>query len=207
MRLTDLASTEEIDSEDPLSIPVVVCADKTVLVRAGASEVYVKRLQKESEAAEKRTAKSQKTARKTQLAKTQRAKTTQNAEQGSSKVVENNEKNASVGQKRRADTQSSGAAPKRPHIEQRGEDENTENTTLMGMICRYSTVDGGRYSAEFRAIGFERVPGEMSTVDRYTWYRPARANSTWRQIPYSRPIVTDREASILEFLQEDVGLL
>jgi hypothetical protein len=204
VRLTDLGSTEEIDSEDPLSIPVVVCADKTVLVRAGASEVYVKRLQKEAEAAEKRTAKSQKTARKTQLAKTQRAKTTQNAEQGSSKAVENNEKNASVGQKRRADTQSSGAAPKRPHVEQ---DDDDENVTLMAMICRYSTVDGGRYSGEFRAIGFERVPGEMSTVDRYTWYRPARANSMWRQIPYSRPIVTDREASILALLQEDVGLL
>ena len=203
MRLTDLASTEEIDSEDPLSIPVVVCADNTVLVRAGASEVYVKRLQKEAEAAEKRTAKSQKAARKTQPAKTQSAKTTQNAKQGSSKAVEN-EDHGSVGQKRRADTQSSGAAPKRPHIEQDVEDENT---TLMAMICRYSTVDGGRYSGEFRAIGFERVPGEMSTVDRYTWYRPARANSSWRQIPYSRPIVTDREASILAFLQEDVGLL
>ncbi|KAJ7211671.1 hypothetical protein GGX14DRAFT_564897 [Mycena pura] len=196
---------EEIDSEDPLSVPVVVCADNTVLVRAGASEVYVKRLQKEAEAAEKREAKSLKTARKTQPAKTHHAKTTQNAGQGSSKAVENNENNASVGEKRRADTQSSGAAPKRPHIEQ--DDDEDENTTLMGMICRYSTVDGGRYSGEFRAIGFERVPGEMSTVDRYTWYRPARTNSTWRQIPYSRPIVTDREASILPFLQEDVGLL
>ena len=161
-------------------------------------------MQKEAEAAEKRTAKTQKT-RKTAPAKSQPSKTTPNAEQGSSKAVENNEDNASVGQKRPADTQSSGAAAKRRHIEQDSEDEN--NTTLMAMICRYSTVDGGRYSGEFRAIGFERVPGEMSTVDRYTWYRPARANSTWRQIPYSRPIVTDREASILAFLQEDVGLL
>ncbi|KAJ7223001.1 hypothetical protein GGX14DRAFT_656859, partial [Mycena pura] len=181
---------EEIARDDPLSIPVVVCADHSVLVRAGASESYVKRLQKEAEAAEEADSEDPEDAE-------------DGTGKGSSKAVEHNEDNVSVGQKCPADTQSSGAASKRRHIEQDSEDEN--NTTLTAMICWYSTVDGGHYSGEFRAIGFEHIPGEMSTMDRYTWYRPARANSTWRQIPYSRPIVTDREASILAFLQEDVG--
>ncbi|KAJ7055406.1 hypothetical protein C8F01DRAFT_1258578 [Mycena amicta] len=178
-------TADEMALDDPSEVPIVVCADDTVLLRAGASTKLLKGLEK---AKAKGKAKSKSTTKKTAPKKTNAIATS-------------------------SGTTTTPGPPKRSTDEDEEDEEDEDKppakrpkfdyTEIAHLTCRYFNSKGS-YSTSFPAEGVVQFDLDDESVAERHCYTEFCIKKEWRRMEGFKPVMTKAQRQLARIVLDDI---